>query len=69
MIDGPGVENGFCCSEDVLHLEQLAISQHGGEWAQGGVGSQEPQPKPSIIGGVTATKEAFARFFAMGVKP
>ena len=41
MIDRPGVENGFCRSEDVLHLEQLAISQHGGERAQGGVGAQD----------------------------
>src|SRR6202140_5107461 len=49
MIDRPGGENGFCRSEDVLHLEQLAISQHGGERAQGGVGAQHVE---AVISGV-----------------
>src|SRR6202050_5956858 len=46
---GSSVENGFCRSEDVLDLEQLAISQHGGERAQGGVGAKDIE---AVISGV-----------------
>ena len=46
---GPGVENRFCRSEDVLDLAQLSIAQYDGERAQGGIGAQDIE---AVIKGV-----------------
>jgi hypothetical protein len=52
---------------DIPEMSVWTFSIYGGLMLGGD--PQEPQPKPSVIGGVTATKEALARFIAMGAKP